>query len=255
MECKNVIKYLVFVLNMTLVLGGVTLLGFGVHVYLDMAIHRPIMGDDYHYVSVVLMILGLSTFLVALFGCLGSYKEYVFVVVINAVCYSLLTLGLFGVVAWLILQKIGMHDNIHEGFGDAMQKYQQENNGNVTVLIDQIQLDFKCCGLTNYRNWIDEENPFGRVPDSCCKIPSPDCAQDITDEQTEKVNDTIFVNGCYSLHYLKFIHEDVGATLTATFVISALTLFNVIFSSIYAKKLRKYSGIPISEPKKEEESQ
>ena len=106
MECKNVIKYLVFVLNMTLVLGGVTLLGFGVHVYLDMAIHRPIMGDDYHYVSVVLMILGLSTFLVALFGCLGSYKEYVFVVVINAVCYSLLTLGLFGVVAWLILQKV-----------------------------------------------------------------------------------------------------------------------------------------------------
>ena len=148
-----------------------------------------------------------------------------------------------------------MHDNIHEGFGDAMQKYQQENNGNVTILIDQIQLDFKCCGLTNYRNWIDEENPLGRVPDSCCKIPSPDCAQDITDEQTEKVNDTIFVNGCYSLHYLKFIHEDVGATLTATFVISALTLFNVIFSSIYAKKLRKYSGIPISEPKKEEESQ
>ena len=151
--------------------------------------------------------------------------------------------------------QIGMHDNIHEGFGDAMQKYQQENNGNVTVLIDQIQLDFKCCGLTNYRNWIDEENLFGRVPDSCCKIPSPDCAQDITDEQTEKVNETIFVNGCYSLHYLKFIHEDVGATLTATFVISALTLFNVIFSSIYAKKLRKYSGIPISEPKKEEESQ
>ena len=36
-----------------------------------------------------------------------------------------------------------MHDNIHEGFGDAMQKYQQENNGNVTVLIDQIQHDFK----------------------------------------------------------------------------------------------------------------
>ena len=106
MKCKNVIKYLVFVLNMTLVLGGVTLLGFGVHVYLDMAIHRPIMGDDYHYVSLVLMILGLSTFLVALFGCLGSYKEYVFVVVINAVCYSLLTLGLFGVVAWLILQKV-----------------------------------------------------------------------------------------------------------------------------------------------------
>ena len=108
MECKNVIKYLVFVLNMILVLGGVTLLGFGVHVYLDMAIHRPIMGDDYHYVSLVLMILGLSTFLVALFGCLGSYKEYVFVVVINAVCYSLLTLGLFGVVAWLILQKVSL---------------------------------------------------------------------------------------------------------------------------------------------------
>ena len=91
---------------MTLVLGGVVLLGIGVHVYLDMAMHRPIMGNEYHHVSLVLIILGLSTFLVALLGCLGSYKEYVFVVIINAVCYSVLTLGLFGVVAWLILQKV-----------------------------------------------------------------------------------------------------------------------------------------------------
>ena len=106
MDCKNVFKYLVFVLNMTLVLGGVVLLGIGVHVYLDMAMHRPIMGNEYHHVSLVLIILGLSTFLVALLGCLGSYKEYVFVVIINAVCYSVLTLGLFGVVAWLILQKV-----------------------------------------------------------------------------------------------------------------------------------------------------
>ena len=106
MDCKNVFKYLVFILNMTLVLGGVVLLGIGVHVYLDMAMHRPIMGNEYHHVSLVLMILGLSTFLVALFGCLGTYKEYVFVVIINAVCYSVLTLGLFGVVAWLILQKV-----------------------------------------------------------------------------------------------------------------------------------------------------
>ena len=106
MDCKNVFKYLVFILNMTLVLGGVVLLGIGVHVYLDMAMHRPIMGNEYHHVSLVLIILGLSTFLVALLGCLGSYKEYVFVVIINAVCYSVLTLGLFGVVAWLILQKV-----------------------------------------------------------------------------------------------------------------------------------------------------
>ena len=106
MDCKNVFKYLVFILNMTLVLGGVVLLGIGVHVYLDMAMHRPIMGNEYHHVSLVLIILGLSTFLVALFGCLGSYKEYVFVVIINAVCYSVLTLSLFGVVAWLILQKV-----------------------------------------------------------------------------------------------------------------------------------------------------
>ena len=106
MECKNVMKYLVFVLNLTLIIAGVTLLGFGIHVYANMSFHRPIMGDDYYNVSLALMILGLSTLVVALLGCVASWKEYVYVIIINAVCYSVLTLGLIGVVAWLIVQKV-----------------------------------------------------------------------------------------------------------------------------------------------------
>ena len=99
-------KYLVFVLNLTLIIAGVTLLGFGIHVYANMSFHRPIMGDDYYNVSLALMILGLSTLVVALLGCVASWKEYVYVIIINAVCYSVLTLGLIGVVAWLIVQKV-----------------------------------------------------------------------------------------------------------------------------------------------------
>ena len=56
-----------------------------------------------------------------------------------------------------------MHDNIHKGFSNAMRSYDQVDGALMTIRIDEIQKDYKCCGLTSYNNWVDgvdEENPI-----------------------------------------------------------------------------------------------
>ena len=39
--------------------------------------------------------------------------------------------------------QIGMHDNIHKGFSNAMRSYDQVDGALMTIRIDTIQKDFK----------------------------------------------------------------------------------------------------------------
>ena len=106
MGCKSIIKYIAFTLNVALVLGGITLLGIGMHVTLNMAIHSPIIGSSYHNVSIGALVLGACTLIAALIGIFGAYKEKFYIIISNVAFLSFITLALFGIVAMLVVQKV-----------------------------------------------------------------------------------------------------------------------------------------------------
>ncbi|KAG7156996.1 CD151 antigen-like [Homarus americanus] len=68
-------------------------------------------------------------------------------------------------------------------------------NPEVTEAIDQMQMEYHCCGALTFSQWRDSlwlhDNPDlnNSVPDSCCKTPSPYCG--VRDHPSN-----IWYNGC-----------------------------------------------------------
>ena len=109
MGCKSIIKYIVFTLDIALVLGGLILCGIGIHVILNMSIHSPIMGSQYQQVSIGIIIVGIVTFVTGLLGAIGTYREKFLVTVtclLNVTMMLVITVALFVIVAFLVIQKV-----------------------------------------------------------------------------------------------------------------------------------------------------
>ena len=109
MGCKSVIKYIVFTLDLALILGGLILCGIGINAIFNMSVHVPIMGPQYQQVLIGIIIVGIVTFFTGLLGSIGTYKEKFLITVtclLNVTMMLVITIALFVIVVFLVIQKV-----------------------------------------------------------------------------------------------------------------------------------------------------
>ncbi|XP_054609648.1 tetraspanin-11 isoform X2 [Dunckerocampus dactyliophorus] len=177
------LKYLLFVFNSLFWVGGAAVLGVGVWTLVEKSEFLSLLASSTFAVSAYILILAGGLVVVTGFlGCCAVIRE-------QRRCLSMYFFGLLliflielvaGVLAYVYCQRLS--EELKQHLKQTMtDNYAQPGKEAITLAVDKLQQDFKCCGSDNYQDWttsvyIMSKHGRGRlVPDSCCKSMTPDC--------------------------------------------------------------------------------
>ncbi|XP_068675064.1 CD151 antigen-like [Montipora capricornis] len=178
-------KTLFFVFNFIFWLAGIGILAVGIWIMVFKSDYKSILDSDMYVIVPGLMIAaGGVVIIVAVVGCLGAVKENRFFLISFLVMVTLIfALELtIGILAWVYSSKI--NEEIQTTIKDKIDQ-QYGVNADVTISIDKLQRENKCCGDTGGKSWNNtawqrDQQSQGKnniVPDSCCKTETAGCGK------------------------------------------------------------------------------
>ncbi|XP_041636648.1 tetraspanin-11 isoform X1 [Cheilinus undulatus] len=179
------LKYLLFIFNFLFWLGGAAVLGVGVWTLVEKSDYLSLLASSTFAVSAYILILAGSLVVVTGFlGCCAVIREQKSC--LSAYFLFLLLIFLIelvaGVLAYVYYQRLS--EELKQHLNQTMtENYAQPGKVAITLAVDNLQQDFKCCGSNSSHDWsmsvyILSKPAEGRVvPDSCCKTITYQCGK------------------------------------------------------------------------------
>nr|XP_031834901.1 CD151 antigen-like [Nomia melanderi] len=195
----NFLKYVLHIYNVVLFLSGLVVGGIGIWTVIAKHSYVSLMTTStYPSLAYALIVAGVLAVVGSWLGCGGVTSEnrcvlliYVFVVMLVFV----LEAGV-GALARLYEEQVGpeLKTNLNRTFLENYSVWNRE-----TAAIDQMQIEFKCCGALRFEDWLvsewhkDEDvlKDFSLVPDSCCKTPTHLCGRR---DHPSNIHYTVFID-------------------------------------------------------------
>merc|ERR1712168_415959 len=124
-----------------------------------------------------LIVLGALIFFFAMFGCCGAWFENTCMLNTFALLLLLVLLVQFAAGIAAFVKRNAISENIETALLGTMDKYSPGGTDNATKLWDEVQENFKCCGVEGPSDWEVNTalNSTSSVPDSCCKDKTNGC--------------------------------------------------------------------------------
>ncbi|XP_006048993.1 CD63 antigen [Bubalus bubalis] len=145
MKC---VKALLYVLLVTCCICAVGLIAVGLGAKLDLNQTTNWGATPESLAPVVIIAMGVCLFLVAFVGCYGAWKKDYCLMIMLAICLSLIMLAeVVAVVAGYMLKDKVMSES-NKDFQQQIQNYQKNNH--MSSIMDRMQEHFKCCRAANY---------------------------------------------------------------------------------------------------------
>uniref|UniRef100_A0A671N1H1 Photoreceptor outer segment membrane glycoprotein 2-like n=1 Tax=Sinocyclocheilus anshuiensis TaxID=1608454 RepID=A0A671N1H1_9TELE len=254
---RDKLAQVLWVLNWISVVTGIILFSLGIFLKVEINKRQDLMAESQlQSVPNMLIAVGLIACVINFLGgkicydCVDTNKflRWKLVMLPYIICTFFFTLSVLAGA----LMCYSMHGQLEEaltfGLRDAMRYYKDTDTPGRCFLkhtVDQLQIQFQCCGNEGYRDWFQIQWVIGSgkigkylmdgVPFSCCNVNSPrPCIQyQITnnsahfnyDYQTEELN--LWMRGCRQalLDYYTNIMHSVGLTVLIIwlFELSVLT--------------------------------
>lgn len=181
-------KSLVIIFNVLFFIVGVLLVIFGVwtitskHYYLNLITSSFYLGSTY-----LLIIAGCIIILNEVLGTVGAWFEskkilIVFIVVMALIVVIEIAAGILAL-AYTAQLKETLKFDLETLI---MNEYGEPDFKDKTKLFDDLQINFKCCGASNFLDWsiskyvklsesTSTSQVFNKVAESCCKTPDALC--------------------------------------------------------------------------------
>ncbi|XP_076303616.1 CD151 antigen isoform X3 [Lasioglossum baleicum] len=234
----NFLKYVLHIYNVVLFLSGLVVGGIGIWTVISKHSYVSLMATStYPILAYALIVAGALAVVGSWLGCGGVTSEnrcvllmYVFVVMLVFV----LEAGV-GALARLYEEQVGpeLKMNLNRTFLENYSVWIRE-----TTAIDQMQMEFKCCGALRFEDWLVSEwhkdenvlKDFSLVPDSCCKTPTHLCGR--RDHPSN-----IHYTGCI-YKFLETTKDHLIILGAVGLGLSVLELFGIVLGSCLYIKLR-----------------
>ncbi|XP_037098524.1 tetraspanin-11 isoform X1 [Syngnathus acus] len=177
------LKYLLFVFNSLFWVGGAAVLGVGVWTLVEKSEFLSLLASGTFAVSAYILILAGSLVVVTGFlGCCAVIREQRSCLSTYFSCLLLIFLIelVAGVLAYVYYQRLSEELKQHLKL-TMTDNYAQPGKEAITLAVDKLQQEFKCCGSNSYQDWTDSVYILSTsanrrlVPDSCCKSLTPAC--------------------------------------------------------------------------------
>uniref|UniRef100_A0A8C9P4X4 Tetraspanin n=1 Tax=Spermophilus dauricus TaxID=99837 RepID=A0A8C9P4X4_SPEDA len=188
-DCLSCMKYLMFVFNFFIFLGGTCLLGVGIWVMVDPTGFREVVAANplLFTGAYVLLAMGGLLFLLGFLGCCGAVRENKCLLLFVSSPSSHVTVGALG------------RELTREFFTKELTKhYQGDNDTDVfSATWNSVMITFGCCGVNGPEDFKfasiyqmlaqDREE----VPEACCRRNREECVS----------GRSLFINtqGCYAV--------------------------------------------------------
>ncbi|XP_037539741.1 CD63 antigen [Nematolebias whitei] len=191
MKC---IKFLLFIFNFIFWLCGFALIVVGVMV--QVSLHKTFLIQDAtaSAAPIVIIAVGVLIFFVAFFGCCGAWKENHCMVTTFAVLLSLIILAevVAVILGYVFRNKISKV--VQDSLTDMINNYQNSSK-EFQDAVDQMQENWKCCGVNSSSDW-RHFNPDGKtVPDSCCMNVTKNCGKEAMTDASKVYQKWILAGG------------------------------------------------------------
>uniref|UniRef100_A0AAQ4S802 Tetraspanin n=1 Tax=Gasterosteus aculeatus aculeatus TaxID=481459 RepID=A0AAQ4S802_GASAC len=179
------LKYLLFVFNFLFWVGGAAVLGVGIWTLVEKSDYLSLLASSTFVVSAYILILAGGLVVVTGFlGCCAVIREQRSCLSTYFFCLLLIFVIelVAGVLAYVYYQRLSeeLKQNLNQTMAD---NYAQPGREAITLAVDRLQQDFKCCGSNDSRDWMASAYVSSKqaedrvVPDSCCKTITPHCGK------------------------------------------------------------------------------
>ncbi|XP_055010642.1 tetraspanin-18-like [Boleophthalmus pectinirostris] len=172
-DCLSCMKYLMFIFNFFIFVGGSVLLAVGGWVLFDPLGFRELVASNPLLFTGVYLLLALGSllFLLGFLGCCGSIRENKCLLLF----FFMLILFIFlSELAAAVLAFLFREHMTREFFTRELKRhYQGHNKSDVfTSTWNAVMSSFECCGVTGPQDFDDSLfrllNPSSAVPEACC---------------------------------------------------------------------------------------
>ncbi|KAM9461841.1 tetraspanin-18a isoform 1-T1 [Clarias gariepinus] len=231
-DCLSCVKYLMFIFNFFIFLGGAFLLGVGIWVLVDPTGFREIVAANPLLFTGVYVILAMGSmlFLLGFLGCCGAIRENKCLLLF----FFLLILIIFlAELAAAILAFIFREHLTRDYFTKELKAhYQGSNNTDVfTATWNTIMNTFECCGVNSADDFDQQSlfrhlNPGRAVPEVCCLNNEQ---MMMNADECLRGNMPFRIKGCYSavVDYFEAYIYMAGAL---AIVVLTIELFAMVFA-------------------------
>ncbi|XP_030415843.1 tetraspanin-18 isoform X1 [Gopherus flavomarginatus] len=174
-DCLSCMKYLMFVFNFFIFLGGACLLGVGIWVIVDPTGFREIVAANplLFTGAYIMLAMGAMLFLLGFLGCCGAVRENKCLLLFF---FMFILLIFLAELSAAILAFIFRENLTREFFTKELKKHYQGNNETdvFSSTWNSVMITFGCCGVNGPEDF--ETAPRFRllhsddvVPEACCQ--------------------------------------------------------------------------------------
>jgi len=158
--------------------------------------------------AVLFVILGVTLFIITFLGCLGALRENTCMLCCYASIVGVLLLieVACGVLGFVFRDMV--EERIRDKLKDTILLYRDPKKPDLQLVIETTQTEFKCCGITSYKDW--EANEYFNctsksveacgVPRTCCKTEddriNSQCGFGVGKMETTEREKKIYTIGC-----------------------------------------------------------
>jgi len=159
------VKYLLFIFNLLFVVSGVIILSVGISIKAYYYEYELFLDDQYFSTPNLLIAIGSIIFIIAFFGCCGAVKEnFCMTITFSTLLILIFVLEFAAGVSGYVLRN-QTNEFLTEKLNESLHKYNTTVPDQYTKLWDDIQGEFHCCGVKDYKDW---EGVTKGLPMSCC---------------------------------------------------------------------------------------
>ncbi|XP_008556489.1 CD63 antigen [Microplitis demolitor] len=222
------VKYLLFLFNLIFAITGIVFIAVGAVILAMYNDYSNFMDNWFFAAPVLMIVVGVTVFLVSFFGCCGAVKEHHCMIITFSVLLLLifaLELGA-GICGYMMRNEVGKM--LQSRLNNTMPLYKSDPK--VQKSWDVMQHDFKCCGIATSSDWAILY-PNTELPNSCCH-------EVVLNHKCDSNSITVSSEGC--MKKLKDAIEDKAVILGAVGIgIALVQLIGVIFACCLARSIRR----------------
>jgi len=228
---------MVFLCNFIFFLTGAAILGIGIYVQVEFTEYYDFLSEKYLGSGIILMVVGGVILIVAFFGCCGACTENACMMYTFGSLVALILIVEIGCTVTIFLFKDQVWHEVNHQLIDGLNKYGKNETMGTTQSWNQLQSQFKCCGVMNYTDWgsVYSFNKTSSVPDSCCTEGNV-AASCGTGQLANPTN--IYEIGCLSA-LGSFVKENLIIVGIAGATIVVLQLIGVIVACCLGRRMKE----------------
>jgi len=257
-------RYFLIGLNTLFGLLGLTLLGIGGYVMVEVKKYAGVTEGSYDGIPIFIICLGLFVFLIAFFGCFGAWKQNSCLTMTYSVVLAILVICQIGAgIAGFVL-KDQLFDTLETELSKTMKSWDTTKDSNDKPVPnleadgwDLLHESFKCCGVNSYQDWTNttimgDQSNFSNyisnngwdpketeypTPSSCCGYghDEGDCGWTYTDP-----DGTIYEEGCVK-KVDNWLEDNISIIAGAAVGIAVVQIVGVLFGCYLIKSENGYS--------------